>query len=109
MTGYVVSAFKEQFENALLSLSRCLYMPFLCLGLDIVELYKQNRQHRSGALQHIHQTNAMSSETQQTWNPDAYNSHDLYRALIGCFMLSIIWRSLHQRSYSKYLCLLNRL
>lgn len=34
--------------------------------------------------------NALSSETQQTWNPDAYNSHDLRPALIGCFVLSII-------------------
>lgn len=45
MTGYVVLAFKEQLKHILLSLSRSLYMPFLCLGLDIVKLYKQNRQY----------------------------------------------------------------
>lgn len=109
MTGYGVLVFKEQLKHALLSLSCCLYTHFLCLTKDNFTLYNQNRKPPPQALQHIRQTNAVSSETQQTWNPYAYNSHDLHPSLIGCLALSIIWRSLHQRSYSKYLCLLNRL
>jgi len=52
-------------------------------------LYNQTRKHLSRALQHTRQTNAVSSETQQTW-AYAYNSHDLRPSLIGCFTLSII-------------------